>query len=214
MENISLSGPECPPISGNPAKQLIVFLHGFGADGRDLVTLSQFFATDFPDAHFIAPNAPFPCEMSPVGHQWFSLRDWSSESLLKGANEVAPILNLFLDTQLKRLHLKDENLALIGFSQGTMMSLFVALRRPKPCAGVVGFSGSLIGETGVVSKPPICLIHGNDDMVVPYGAMTLAEAILKHHGVPVEAHTRDGLGHGIDQEGLDIAVDFLKKNLK
>ena len=171
------------------------------------------FAKDFPDTHFISPNAPNPCDMAPMGYQWFSLRDWSPQSILKGATDAISSVNLFLDAQLKRFGLSDDKLALIGFSQGTMMSLYAALRRPKAIAGIVGFSGALIGEKGITAKPPVCLIHGDQDMVVPFGTMALAEASLKNEGVPVESHRRPMLGHGIDPEGIDIAIKFLKAKL-
>jgi phospholipase/carboxylesterase len=213
MENSMLSGPEHGPASGKKPESLIVLLHGLGANGDDLIGLVPMIANQFPTAHFISPNAPSPCDMSPSGYQWFSLRDWSPASMLKGAQEAAPVLNLFLDMQLKRFGLSDDKLALVGFSQGTMMALFAALRRPKPCAGVVGFSGAMIGEEGITSKPPVCLIHGTQDMVVPFGAMGLAEAILKQEGVPVETYARPGVGHSIDPQGLGIATAFLKNKL-
>ncbi|HEU5047636.1 MAG TPA: alpha/beta fold hydrolase [Rickettsiales bacterium] len=214
METVNLSGPEQKPASGQPPKHLVILLHGYGADGNDLIGLAPMLAQSLPDTHFISPNAPFPCEMAPYGRQWFSLRDWSPKSMLRGAQEAAPALNMFISQQLQRFSLTDDKLALIGFSQGTMMALYTALRRPTPCAGIVGFSGSLIGEEGMVSKPPVCLIHGDMDNVVPFGAMALAEAVLKHDGISVETHKRPSLGHGIDPEGLDIAVKFLKANLK
>lgn len=213
MDHLLLSGPESQPASGGKPDSLIVFLHGLGSDGQDLISLAPFFAPQLPGAHFISPNAPYPCDMAPMGYQWFSLRDWSPATMLKGAHEAAPALNLFLDAQLKRFGLPDSKLALVGFSQGTMMSLYTALRRPKPCAGVVGFSGALVGEQGVTAKPPVCLIHGDQDMVVPFGAMALAEALLKHEGVAVTAHARPDLGHGIDPDGIDIACKFLKSKL-
>lgn len=214
MDNTTLSGPESPPASGKKPKHLVVMLHGYGANGHDLISLAPMLAEALPDAHFISPDAPFPCEMSPYGRQWFSLNDWSPKSMLAGAQKVAPILNLFLDAQLKRFNLNDSNMALMGFSQGTMISLYVALRRKTTCAGVMGFSGSLIGEEGIISKPPVCLVHGDSDNVVPYGAMALAEASLRHEGVQVETHTRRGLGHGIDMEGIAIASRFLREKLK
>ncbi len=212
MEHITLSGPEFAPSSGKP-KHLIIMLHGYGADGNDLISLAPMLAKTLPHAHFIAPYAPYPCEISPFGRQWFSLRDWSPKTMLKGAQEVMPFLNLFLNSQLKRFDLDDSKLAFIGFSQGTMMALYTALRRPEACAAVAGFSGSLIGEEGIISKPPVCLVHGDQDNIVPFGAMALAEAALKHEGIEVEAHRRPGLGHGIDPEGMDIVSAFLKAKL-
>jgi phospholipase/carboxylesterase len=174
MKHITLSGPERAPAAGGKPKSLVILLHGLGSDGQDLISLAPFFAPSLPHAHFISPNAPAPCDMAPSGYQWFSLRDWSPQTMLKGAHEAAPILRHFIDAQLKRFGLEEDRLALIGFSQGTMMSLYASLRRPKPCAAVVGFSGALIGEQGIVSKPPVCLIHGTDDMVVPFAAMSRA----------------------------------------
>ena len=213
MDNLILSGPEQKPASGGKAKSLVVFLHGLGSDGQDLISLAPLFAAEFPDTHFIAPNAPFACDMAPMGYQWFSLRDWSPQSMLKGAHEAAPVTSLFIEAQLRRFNLPESKLAYIGFSQGTMMSLYTALRRPAACAGVVGFSGALIGEEGITVRPPVCLIHGQDDMVVPFGAMALAEAVLKHDGIKVETHARPNLGHGIDPEGIAIATRFLKEKL-
>lgn len=214
METVNLSGPELPPASGGKAKHLVILLHGYGADGNDLIGLAPVLAQALPDTHFISPNAPNPCEMAPYGRQWFSLRDWSPKSMLRGAHEAAPALNLFINLQLSRLSLTEDKLAFVGFSQGTMMALYAALRRPAACAGIVGFSGSLIGEEGIESKPPVCLIHGDMDNVVPFGAMALAEAMLKHNGIAVETHARRGLGHGIDPEGLQAAERFLKAKLK
>jgi len=213
MENITLSGPEHCHLQGEKPEQLIILLHGLGANGDDLIGLVPMISAQFPRAHFIAPNAPYTCDMAPSGYQWFSLRDWSPASMLKGAQQAAPALNLFIDTQLKRFNLPDNKVALVGFSQGTMMALYAALRRPKPCAGVVGFSGAMIGEEGIISKPPVCLIHGTQDMVVPFGAMALADAILKKEGVPVETFARPNLGHSIDPQGMGIAMAFLKKHL-
>lgn len=209
-----LAGPSLPARSGS-TKQLVVLLHGLGADGNDLIGLAPFFAEALPDAHFIAPNAPEPCDMAPYGYQWFSLQDWTPESMHAGARKAAPQLNGFLDAQLRHFGLADNQLALVGFSQGTMMSLYTALRRPQPIAGVVGFSGALLGadamEGEVRSRTPVCLIHGTADAVVPFSAMEHAESFLALNDVPVETYARPGLAHGIDQDGISIAMGFLLK---
>jgi len=213
-----LTGPSLAPASGNTPQQLIVFLHGLGADGNDLISLAEFFREDFPDARFVSPHAPFPCDMAPVGYQWFSLQDWSMDSLLTGARHAAPILNDFLDTQLTADGLSPERLAVIGFSQGSMMALHTMLRRELPCcAAIIGFSGALIApqELGdeIRCRPPVCLIHGDDDGVVPFAALDGSAEALKAHQVPVDRHPRPGLGHGIDPEGIAIARRFLRAHL-
>lgn len=214
MEPIRLPGPELTPLSGKKPSSLVILLHGYGADGNDLIGLAPALASPLPNTHFIAPDAPFPCEMSPYGKQWFSLRDWSPESMLRGAQAAAPALHSFIDTQLERFALKEEKLALVGFSQGTMMALYVALRRQAACAAVVGFSGAMIVGDSITSKPPVCLIHGENDNVVPFGAMGLARTALEHADIKVQSHARPALGHGIDDRGLEIAITFLKSTLQ
>lgn len=213
----TLTGPSVKPASGKPAKQLVVFLHGVGADGEDLISLAPMFAHALPDAHFVSPNAPQACDMAPYGYQWFSLQDRNPSVMLKGIQETAPLLNKFIDAELKKLGLTDENLMLVGFSQGTMMSLYTALRRPKACAAVVGYSGALLApellKSEARSTPPVCLIHGNADMVVAHGSMAVAEAGLKEAGISVETHSRPGLGHGIDPQGISLAREFLERQL-
>lgn len=210
---MSLSGPSILPQG--EVKKIVVFLHGLGANGDDLISLADEF--DLPDTAYYSPNAPFPCDMAPYGYQWFSLQQRVENVILEGIKIAAPILNNYLDGLLKTHNLKPKDLALVGFSQGTMMSLYIAPRRPEPIAGVVGYSGALVGAAllpqELQSKPSICLIHGDADMVVPYEAMLGAEAALKQTKIPHETHTRPHLGHGIDGEGIDIAREFLKKHL-
>ncbi len=212
---MSLSGPEYTPASGGPAKQLVLLLHGWGADGANLIDLADMFARDLPEAHFIAPNAPEICEVNPYGYQWFSLMDRTPSTLLAGARRAAGALNMFIDEKLAALSLPPSALALVGFSQGTMLSLHTALRRMPSIATVVGFSGALIApeslRTEIASRPPVCLIHGRLDDVVPYAAMDAAEKALQEYQVPVETHTRPAIGHSIDLEGIAIAGGFLKK---
>jgi phospholipase/carboxylesterase len=212
-----LHGPELAPLSGNEAKQLVVFLHGVGSDGDDLISLADNMRHNFPDAHFIAPNAPFPYDGAPFGYQWFSLKDRTESFLLNGINEALPILNQFLDDSLKRLNLDDSNLILIGFSQGTMIGLHAALRRPKKIAALVGFSGALLSYTYLsqqtLSKPNIMLIHGDLDEVVPHAALAYAIKALGHLSITAKQHTCRGIGHGISPEGIQIATDFILQNI-
>lgn len=205
------------PASGGKAKQLVLILHGWGADGYNLIDLADMFASALPDAHFIAPNAPFVCEVNPYGFQWFSLMDRNPQKMLDGARKAVDILNEFIDEQLAELSLDNSKLALVGFSQGTMTALHLALRRTPQMAAVVGFSGALVGSEvlaqEITARPPICLIHGNMDDVVPYASMAHATNVLKANGLSVEAHSRPHLGHSIDMEGMAIAAEFLKDKL-
>lgn len=209
-----LEGPSLEPASGGPAKQLIVLLHGYGADGNDLIGLAPHFGQLLPDAAFVSPHAPFPCEMAPFGRQWFSLNDRAPARMMEGARMAGPILDRFLDLELEARKLTDAQLALVGFSQGTMTALHVALRRVSPCAGVLGYSGALLGAETLASeirvRPPVMLIHGDDDPVVDYGLHQLSVSALDALDVPVEGHTRPGLGHSIDMEGLSLGGGFLR----
>ncbi len=215
MPNPSLTGSTRKPRSGATPKQLVVLLHGWGADGANLIDLADMFAPTLPDAQFIAPNAPYPCEVNPYGYQWFSLMDRQPQHMLAGARNAADIFNAFLDEQLAALSLDNSKLALVGFSQGTMTGLHVAMRRIPQIAALVGFSGALIGadelQKEIAARPPVCLIHGEMDDVVPYRSLSLATQALESCGVNVESHTRPYLGHSIDMEGISLAAEFLGK---
>jgi phospholipase/carboxylesterase len=215
--NLTLSGPSHPPHSGGAPKRLVILLHGLGADGNDLIGLAPYWAPHLPDAEFLSPNAPFPCDMAPFGFQWLSARDPSPEARLAGARAAAGILNDFIDESLEARGLTDSELALVGFSQGAMMSLFVGLRRERPVAGIVGFSGRLIAPQllaeEIRSRPPILLVHGTDDPMVPYSSMAEAETALKAAGVSVETLTCPSIGHSIDGAGLHAGGAFLVRVL-
>ena len=212
-----LSGPSRPPASGGKPRRLVILLHGLGADGNDLIGLAPYWARLLPDAEFLSPNAPFPCDMAPYGYQWFSSQDRSPEAVLGGVRAAAPILDAFIDEALEQRGLGSRELALVGFSQGTMMSLFVGLRRAEPVAGIVGFSGRLLAPellaSELRSRPPILLVHGTEDPLVPYSSLAAAETTLKAAGVPVETVTSVGIGHSIDDQGLRRGGQFLKKVL-
>jgi len=214
----NLSGPSHPPSTGGKPRQLVILLHGLGADGNDLIGLAPVWSQLLPDAEFVSPNAPYPCDMAPYGFQWFSLQDRSPTMILAGVRAAAPALDAFIDDALATRGLVEENVALVGFSQGTMMSLYVGLRRARPVAGILGYSGALIGaETlmaDVRSKPRVLLVHGEADPVVPFQALALAEGALRAAGVPVKTLTRPGLAHGIDEEGLRRGGRFLKTVLE
>src|SRR5262245_347547 len=159
---MKLDGPRRPPQSGGKPKALVVLLHGLGADGNDLIGLAPYWAPLLPDAEFLSPHAPFPCDMAPYGRQWFSFQDRNPAMIMGGVRAATPVLDAFLDEALAARGLDASRLALVGFSQGTMMSLFVGLRRTAPVAGILGYSGRLIGtETlgaEIRARPPVLLV--------------------------------------------------------
>jgi phospholipase/carboxylesterase len=210
----TLSGPSHPPAAGGKPRRLIILLHGLGADGNDLIGLAPVWSSILPDAEFVAPNAPFPCDMAPYGYQWFSFQDRTPEAVLAGVRAAAPMLDAFIDDAQAARGLTDADTALVGFSQGTMMSLHVGLRRPHPVAGILGYSGRLIGaeilKDEIRARPPILLVHGDADPIVPYESLALAKTALAAAGVPVETVTRPRLQHGIDEDGLKHGARFLR----
>ena len=214
-ELAEMIGPHVPPASGGKPKQLLVFLHGVGADGNDLIGLAPLFARRLPDAEFLSPNAPYAFDMAPYGRQWFSLQQLSNATALAGVKKATPILNAYLDRELAARGLTNGDLALIGFSQGTMMSLHVSLRRTEPIAAVVGYSGRVIAPEllgrELKSRPPVLLVHGDADPVVPFISMRFGEEALAGEGIEVRAISRPGLGHGIDDEGLTAGIDFVAR---
>jgi phospholipase/carboxylesterase len=200
-----------------------VFLHGYGADGNDLINIGQAWQGLMPQAAFVSPHAPEPCGMAPVGRQWFPLTFRDPNERWVGVNAAAPILNRFLDNELQRHKLPPSALALVGFSQGTMMALHVGLRRAAAPAAIVGYSGLLVlppnAEPSAVAKditarPPVLLIHGDRDDLIPVQALTHATQGLAALGVPVEWHISQGIGHGIDGEGLRQGGEFLARQLR
>ena len=212
-----LTGPEAEPASGGPAKQLILFVHGYGADGNDLISLAQYFAHVAPDAAFFSPNAPYRCDGSPYGYQWYDVWMQDRDERLSAIRSTAAIFDNFIDQQLDRRGLTEESLVLIGFSQGTMMSLFTAPRREKAVAGIVGYSGRMeapdLFKDEIKSKPPVVMIHGDSDELLAVSEMETAAAALKECGVEIDTHVRPGLGHGIDEQGIRIGLEFVKNAL-
>ena len=210
-----LDGPRLPPRSGGSARQLVALLHGVGADGADLIGLAPVLAEALPDAAFVAPDAPFPCDMAPYGRQWFSLQDRSPTRLAAGVRAAEPLLRAFLESELSRLSLPASALALAGFSQGAMTALHAGLRMAEPPAAILAYSGALLApeslpaEIAASPPPPVLLVHGEADGVVPVRATRMAEAALRAAGVPVEALYLRGLDHSIDDTGLAAGLSAL-----
>jgi phospholipase/carboxylesterase len=215
--SLDLDGPVVAPISGEAPQQLVVLLHGYGADGNDLIELAPHWARLLPNAAFVAPHAPFPCEASPYGRQWFGFEGRDNAAIYAGVQEAAGILDRFLDLALAHFTVPAERMVLVGFSQGTMMALHVALRRATAIGGLVGYSGRLIGPEQLAaeirSRPPVLLIHGDGDPVVPFASMAAAATALTALKVPVETERRPGLPHAIDPEGLARGGAFLTRVL-
>jgi phospholipase/carboxylesterase len=214
---IPLDGPRRKPASGGRATSLIVLLHGLGADGDDLIELAGPFGQMLPDAAFVAPNAPERCDMAAFGHQWFSVQDRTPANAAAGADRAAPPLLGFIEAELAARGLDVSRLALVGFSQGSMMALHVGLRMDPAPAAIVGFSGMLVAPERLAAerrgKPPVLLVHGTADEVVPFTMMGLAAAALHKAGVEPETLACPGLGHGIDEPGMIAAATFLERHL-
>jgi phospholipase/carboxylesterase len=215
-----LNGPRLEPRAGGAARQLVVFLHGYGADGNDLIEIGRAWQPLMPHAAFVSPHASEPCGQAPMGRQWFPLTFRDPDERWRGVNKAAPNLEAFLDAELKRRSLPPSSLALVGFSQGTMMALHVGLRRSIAPLAIVGYSGLLVfpseGDVAKVapeisSRPPILLVHGDSDDLIPMEALFLASSGLAALEIPVEWHLSAGVGHGIDQEGLRHGGEFLSR---
>ena len=214
MASGQIDGPRLTPASGQKAKQLVILCHGYGSDGNDLIGLAPHWQGLLPDAAFVSPNAPERCEMSPMGYQWFGIGNFNEAERLAGARRAAPILNAFIDQELANLGLTDRELALVGFSQGTLMSLHVGLRRAVSPAAIVGFSGALAGVDQLVdeitARPQVLLVHGDQDEMIKVAALHRATGALGALKVPVQWHVSPGLGHSIDAMGLKLGGEFLR----
>lgn len=194
----------------------MLLLHGYGSNGADLISLAPHWQAALPDALFLAPNAPLRLSMG-GGFQWWPLTAFAPQALAAGAAKAAPAINAFIDRKLRQYSLTDAQLAMVGFSQGTMMALHVGLRRAQQIAGIVGYSGMLTGANELmhteITKPPVLLVHGSVDAIVPVDASHTAKADLERLGIDVTVHVSAGLGHGVDPVGLKLGGQFLSKSL-
>lgn len=205
------------PASGKDPQSMVILLHGYGSNGADLMGLVPYWRMRLPDTVFMAPNAPEPCPGAPGGYQWWSLTDFSRESRAAGVRQAAPLVDAFIEMHRSAYDLPNSRVALLGFSQGTMMALHVGPRRSEVLAGIVGYSGMLADpealEAEVKTTPPLMLIHGDADPMVPFVAMGEAEIASKRLGFEVTTHVSRGLGHSIDEAGLRLGGDFLARVL-
>jgi phospholipase/carboxylesterase len=214
-----LDGPRLEP-RGGAARRLVVLLHGYGADGNDLIDIGRSWQQLLPDTAFVSPHAPEPCGQAPMGRQWFPLTFRTPNERWDGVNKAAPVLERFLAGELARRNLPPSALALVGFSQGTMMALHVGLRRAMAPAAIVGYSGIFVlpdhaGPEAVAGeikcRPPVLLVHGDQDDLIPAQALFFSAQALATLDIPVEWHLSHGIGHGIDQEGLRHGGLFLAR---
>jgi phospholipase/carboxylesterase len=212
-----IDGPRQPPARGGKPDSLIVFLHGYGSNGADLMSLAPYWAKVMPGAQFLAPNAPEPVPMAPGGYQWFPITQADPRLMAQGAAHAAGVIDRFLDREIARYQLPANRVALVGFSQGTMMALQVGLRRAEAPGAILGFSGALPGaerlKDEMKSKPPIFLVHGSEDDMIPVGMALAAAQGLAAAGHGAQWRISYGVPHAIGPDGLEFGGQFLKASL-
>ncbi len=204
------------PAASGITKSVVVFLHGYGADGEDLLGLADPLGPHLPDTTFIAPDAPEKCAGNPFGYQWFPIPrlDGSSEGeMIAGIKAAREDISVFLEQVLEQEGVAPENLIVFGFSQGTMMTLDVVPRFSTPIGGIVGFSGRLLDPEDfanhVKSTPPVLLVHGNQDEMVPFDHFHEAGQALEAAGFDIYGHVMNNTGHSIAPDGLSVALTFM-----
>lgn len=209
-----LEGPRLNPLSGSKPEALVILIHGYGSNGEDLISLAAMMQPSLPYAVFVAPNAPSQLPHMAAAHQWWPIETFSMAERAVGAAAAAPTLDAFISEELNKAGLTSDRMVLVGFSQGTMMALHVGLRRLEAVAGIVGISGMLVAseslEADIRSRPPVLLIHGTQDDVVPFRSMELASSALANAGVPVATHASVGLDHSVGPDGLSAATQFAR----
>ena len=208
-----VNGSSLQPLTDGRPKQIVLLLHGYGSSGADLISLAPHWQRDLPDALFLAPNAPQRLSYMSSGYQWWPLAAFTPQALALGAASAAPAIGAFIDRKLKQYALTEANLAIVGFSQGTMMALHVGFRRPRQVAAIIGYSGMLTGGHELshvpITKPPVLLIHGSADPIVPIAALHSAKSELEHLGIDVTTHISPGVGHSVDPVGLRMGGEFV-----
>jgi len=217
MTNYNLEAISISPFSKNKPQQVIVLCHGYGGDGKDISTLAINWQRFLPEAIFLCPNAPEICAVNPQGYQWFDLSSDKEELILEKSLEAEAKLNTFLDQVLDNFQLEPNNLALVGFSQGCMMSIQIALKKKKQISCLIGYSGKVINQKhlsdNIHSKPKIFLMHGANDTLVPPTHLLEAKEYLVKHGLKIKTKMFKDCEHRIPVEGVSLGLGFLKKNL-
>lgn len=217
-QSTELSGPALAPANDEPANKLVILLHGYGSDGQDLIGLGQYWAKDFPHVGFYAPNGPQRCGANPMGYEWFPLNvERIGGDYSRGAESAHPAIRDYVLARTEEAGLALSDVILGGFSQGAMMALYTGLRFETPLAGILAFSGGLVaGEKvgdAIKSSPPVCLVHGELDEVVPIAASVDAAAKLEAENIEVSFNRSPETAHGIALDGLEFAAAFLSKQL-
>ena len=201
--------------SGDTFKNAVIFLHGYGANSNDLIGIANLWIESLPNTIFLSPNAPFECDFSPNAYQWFELTSISPDSIGDGLKKAGPYLNDYIDHVSNTFKVKEKNIFFVGFSQGTMMALYHLCKRENRCAGLLGYSGLLFEnenfKSEIKSKFPIKLYHGKKDELINYQNSIEASKKLKKFGFDIDYSLSDDLGHGIDDKGIQLGLNFIKK---
>lgn len=217
IPDLSLRTLSFGPSQGDKPKNIVLLLHGLGSNADDLISLAPIMAGELPETLFLSVDAPEQCDMAPFGHQWFSLQNRAPDAILSGLQTTAqPALHKVISEIKEKYGIENKDLALLGFSQGTMTSLYTALHSDAPFAGVLGYSGALFLNPATeqdLTKQPICLVHGTADDVVAFESLADAETTLKEHDIEIETCACPNLGHSIDEKGLGTGVSFLQRVL-
>ena len=217
MTNYNLKVTTISPLSKSAPKQAIILCHGYGGSGQDISVLAINWRRFLPEAIFLCPNAPEICSINPQGYQWYDLTSEKEEIILEKSLVAEEELNKFLDQVFNNLQLEPLNLALVGFSQGCMISIQVGLKKKKKINCLIGYSGKVINQkhlsNNINSRPKIFLMHGENDTIVPPTNLLEAKEYLENHGIKTKTKMFKNCEHRIPVEGSSLGLNFLKKNL-